>query len=181
MADLPWCGEGVRVCGVRQFSSAALAGRETTYVWTGTRAPRGQMPAATRKKKGSPAAADSAEAVSEETAPAPEGAEEEIVETELEVSGVTLEVIQLAAAQAAQAKAQESAAAAAEQVKAAKAAKDAAEAEPVSLVASSAGGGWPIKPALFRRRKWRDHAAQGGGVKNEQDIDAMMKYLRDHG
>ena len=73
------------------------------------------------------AAADSAEAVSEETAPAPEGAEEEIVETELEVSGGTLEVTQLAAAQAVQAKAQESAAAAAEQVKAAKAAKDAAE------------------------------------------------------
>ena len=86
------------------------------------------MPAATRKKKGSPAAADSAETVSEETVPAPEGAEEEIVETELEVSGGTLEVTQLAAAQAVQAKAQESAAAAAEQVKAAKAAKDAADA-----------------------------------------------------
>ena len=86
------------------------------------------MPAATRKKKGSPAAADSAETVSGETVPAPEGAEEEIVETELEVSGGTLEVTQLAAAQAVQAKAQESAAAAAEQVKAAKAAKDAADA-----------------------------------------------------
>jgi len=63
------------------------------------------MPAATRKKKGSPAAADSAETVSVETVPAPEGAEEEIVETELEVSGGTLEVTQLAAAQAVQAKA----------------------------------------------------------------------------
>ena len=60
-------------------------------MWTGTRTPRGQMPAATRKKKGSPAAADSAETVSVETVPAPEGAEEEIVETELEVSGGTLE------------------------------------------------------------------------------------------
>ena len=63
------------------------------------------MPAATRKKKGSPAAADSAETVSVETVPAPEGTEEEIVETELEVSEGTLEVTQLAAAQAVQAKA----------------------------------------------------------------------------
>ena len=52
-------------------------------------------------------------------APVAEGAEEEIVEAELEVSGGTLEMTQLAAAQAAQAKAQEPAAAAAEHVKAA--------------------------------------------------------------
>ena len=87
------------------------------------------MPAATRKKKGSPAAADSAEAVSEETAPAPEGAGEETLETELEVSGEAQEVTQLAAAQAAQAKAQQSATAAAEQVKEAKAAQEAAAVE----------------------------------------------------
>ena len=71
--------------GASQGHPCGIAGRETAYVWTGTRTPRGQMPAATRKKKGSLAAVDSAEAVSEETAPAPEGAEEEIVEEELEV------------------------------------------------------------------------------------------------
>ena len=54
--------------GASQGHPCGIAGRETAYVWTGTRTPRGQMPAATRKKKGSPAAADSAEAVSEETA-----------------------------------------------------------------------------------------------------------------
>ena len=50
------------------------------------------------------------------------GAEDAIVEEVLEVSGGTQEVTQLATAQAAQAKAEESATAAAEQVKAAKAA-----------------------------------------------------------